>query len=330
MRRAALLLLATGLALAACGGQLAGSSADSHQIRIGFVPKSLNQEYWVNTEKGAEAGGKRVHAHVLTKAAQDDTQIMEQIDLVENLLAQKVNALVIAPADSALLQPVLDKAAKKMPVILFDSDIPGWKPKTAYVGTPNEVGGVKAGRYIAKLLHNKGTVAIISGIPGSEVGNQRVDGMKKGLKQGGGGVKVVKEVTGQFDRNQAIGAMEDILQSNPDVDAVFAANDQMALGAIQAIAAHKKTKQVKLIGFDGALEATQHILAGDMQATIAQDPYGMAEKGVEEAVAKLHGKPVKRNVNTGAKLITPQNAQKYFNQVRGKLGHTGRGLGASQ
>jgi ABC-type sugar transport system substrate-binding protein len=104
----------------------------------------------------------------------------------------------------------------------------------------------------------------------------------------------------------------------------------MALGAIQAIAAHKKTKQVKLIGFDGALEATQHILQGDMQATIAQDPYGMAEKGVEEAVAKLHGKSVKRNVNTGAKLITPQNAKQYFNQVRGKLGHTGRGLGASQ
>jgi ribose transport system substrate-binding protein len=120
-------------------------------------------------------------------------------------------------------------------------------------------------------------------------------------------VKVVKEITGQFDRNQAIGAME-----------------------IQAIAAHGKTKQVKLIGFDGALEATQHILQDDMQATIAQDPYGMAEKGVEEAVAKLHGKPVKRNINTGAKLIMPQNTRKYFNQVRGKLGHTGRGLGASQ
>jgi ribose transport system substrate-binding protein len=104
----------------------------------------------------------------------------------------------------------------------------------------------------------------------------------------------------------------------------------MALGAIQAIAAHKKTKQIKLIGFDGALEATQHILQGDMQATIAQDPYGMAEKGVEEAVAKLHGKHVKADVNTGARLITPKNAKKYFNEVRDKLGHTGRGLGASQ
>ncbi len=93
-----------------------------------------------------------------------------------------------------------------------------------------------------------------SGIPGSEVGIQRVDGVKKGLDKAGGGVEIVKEVTGQFDRNQAIGAMEDILQTDPDLDAVFAANDQMALGAIQAIAAHDKTEQIKLIGFDGALE----------------------------------------------------------------------------
>jgi ribose transport system substrate-binding protein len=317
VRRAAL-VIALALVAASCGD--AGDD-----VRIGFVPKSLNQEFWVNTKKGAEAAqGDGVK--VLTKAAGADTQIMEQIDLVENLLAQDVDALVVAPSDSNLLKPVLEKAADRMPVVLFDSDIPDWKPKTAYVGTENEVGGEKAGRYIAKLLKNDGTLAIISGIPGSEVGIQRVDGVKKGIEAGGGGVEIVKEVTGQFDRNQAIGAMEDILQTDPDLDAVFAANDQMALGAIQAIAAHDKTDQIKLIGFDGALEATQHILAGDMQATVAQDPYGMAKQGVEQALAKLRGKPVKRTIDTGAKLITPENAEEYFEEVRGKLGGTGRGL----
>jgi ribose transport system substrate-binding protein len=324
MRRAALLLALLAATQMSCGGQLGGGAPD--EVRVGFVPKSLNQEYWVNTQKGAEAAGREAGVKVLTKAAGADTQIMEQIDLVENLLAQDVDALVIAPSDSDLLKPVLEKAVDRMPVVLFDSDVPGWKPKTAYVGTENEVGGAKAGRYIAKLLKNRGTLAIIAGIPGSEVSIQRVDGVKKGVKEGGGGVEIVKEVTGQFDREQAVGAMEDILQTNPDVDAVFAANDQMALGAIQAITAHKKTDDIKLIGFDGALEATQHILAGDMQATIAQDPYGMAKIGVEEAVAKLHGKRVKRAVNTGAKLITPENARDYFEEVRDKLGGTGRGL----
>jgi len=317
-------IVALALGLGACGGQLAGDPGE--QRRVGFVPKSLNQEYWVNTQKGAEAGAKEADVKVLTKAAGDDTQIVEQIDLVENLLAQDVDALVIAPADSDLLKPVLEKAAKRIPVVLFDSDIPDWKPKTAYVGTENKVGGVRAGEYIAKLLKGKGTLAVISGIPGSQVGIERVDGVKEGLKKADARTKIVKEITGQFDREQAVGAMEDILQTNPDVDAVFAANDQMALGAIQAIAAHKKTDEIKLIGFDGALETTQAILAGDMQATIAQDPYGMAKVGVEEAIAKADGKPVKEKVDTGAKLITPENAKKYFEEVRGKLGGTGRGL----
>ncbi len=230
----------------------------------------------------------------MTHAAGDDTQIVEQIDIVENLLAQHVDALVIAPADSDLLKPVLEKAAKRDAGRALRLRHPDWKPKTAYVGTENKDGGVKAGEYIAKLLKKKGTLAIVSGIPGSQVGIDRVDGVKEGLKKAGAETKIVKEVTGQFDREQAVGAMEDILQTNPDVDAVFCANDQMALGAIQAIAAHKKTDQIKLIGFDGALEATQHILAGDMYATIAQDPYGMAKVGVEQALAKLEDKPSRR------------------------------------
>ena len=317
MRASALVALA--FLLASCGSK-------PEETRIGFVPKSLNQEYWVNTQKGAEAGAKQGKVKLLTHAAGDDTQIVEQIDIVENLIAQEVDALVIAPSDSDLLKPVLEKAAEKMPVVLFDSDIKDWKPKTAYVGTENKDGGIKAGEYIAKVLKKEGTLAIVSGIPGSQVGIDRVDGVKEGLKKAGAKTKIVKEVTGQFDREQAVGAMEDILQTNPDVDAVFAANDQMALGAIQAIDAHKKTDQIKLIGFDGALEATQHILAGDMYATIAQDPYGMAKVGVEEALKELDGKKVDKAVNTGAKLITPENARDYFEEVREKLGGTGRGL----
>src|SRR3954469_18788216 len=94
-----------GLLLAACGGRLAPDTGKG--MRIGFVPKSLNQEYWVNTRHGAEAGGRAAHAKVLTLAGQSDTHISEQIDIVENLLAEKVDALVIAPSDSDLLQPVL-------------------------------------------------------------------------------------------------------------------------------------------------------------------------------------------------------------------------------
>jgi ribose transport system substrate-binding protein len=306
-------LLAALTLVAACGGK-------PDETRVGFVPKSLNQEYWVNTQKGAEAGARAGKVKLLTHAAGDDTQIVEQIDIVENLIAQDVDALVIAPSDSDLLKPVLEKAAEKMPVVLFDSDIKDWKPKTAYVGTENKDGGIKAGEYIAKLLEKEGTLAIVSGIPGSQVGIDRVDGVKEGLKKAGAKTKIVKEVTGQFDREQAVGAMEDILQTNPHVSAVFCANDQMALGALQTLAARHLTSKIKLVGFDGAIEATQAIIAKQMYATVAQDPVGRAQIGVEEAVRAVKHERVKRSVNTGNPLVTQRNAKAYLAKVEKKLG----------
>jgi ribose transport system substrate-binding protein len=308
-------LIAVVISLGACGGELS-PNADKG-VRIGFVPKSLNQEYWVNTRHGAEVGGRQAHVKVLTQAGQDDTQILEQINIVQNLMAEKVDALVIAPDDSALLLPILQKAARKIPVVLFDSDIAGWKSKTAYVGTRNYAGGVLMGKYLAKKIRG-GTLAIITGIPGSQVGIDRVNGVMAGIK--GAGIKVVKQVNGNFDRQQSVGAMEDILQTNPRVSAVFCANDQEALGALQSLVARKLTAKVKLVGFDGALEATQAIIAKQMYATVAQAPYDMGRIAVEEAAAAIHHRKVKRDVNTGAQLITQQNAQAYFNRVQKKLG----------
>lgn len=318
MRRAvATMLLVGGCLLAGCGGQLS-PNADKG-VRVGFVPKALNQEYWVNTRHGADAGGAKVHAKVLTEAGLSDTQIAQQIDIVQNMIAQKVSALVIAPTDSDLLQPVLDQAVHKgIHVVLFDSPIPGWKPQTGFVGTANRDGGEKMGRYLRKVIPH-GTLAIIRGIAGSQVDIDRVDGVKAGIK--GSGIKVVKEVAANFDREQAVSAMEDILQTNPHVSAVFCANDQMALGALQSLEANKATGRIKLVGFDGAIEATQQIIARKMFATIAQDPYGMAKIAVQEAVAKSKGEKVPKSVNTGDPLVTQQNAKAYFKTAEKKLGN---------
>jgi ribose transport system substrate-binding protein len=311
------LLLSASCLLAGCGGQLS-PNADKG-VRIGFIPKALNQEYWVNTAHGADAGGTAAHVKVLTEAGEADTQVAEQINIVQNMIAQKVSGLVIAPTDSDLLQPVLQQAVDKgIPVVLFDSPMPGWKPQTGFVGTANRDGGVKMGRYLRKVIKH-GTLAIIRGIPGSQVDIDRVDGVKAGIK--GSGIKVVKEVAANFDREQAVGAMEDILQTNPHVSAVFCANDQMALGALQSLEANKATGRIKLVGFDGAIEATQQIIAHKMFATIAQDPYGMAKIAVQEAVAKSEGKRVKKNVNTGDPLVTQQNAKAYFKTAERKLGN---------
>jgi len=214
---------------------------------------------------------------------------------------------------------VLTRAAKEIPVVLFDSDIPDWKPSTAYVGTENVIGGRLAGKYIAEEAGSEpATLAIVSGIPGSQVGIERVDGLKEGLK--GSKVEIVKDVAGNFDREQSVGATEDILQTDADVDFIFTANDQMALGAVQAIDARDLTDKVRLVGFDGAIEAAQQIIGGGMQATVAQAPFDMGSIAIETAVRKRKGEAVKRKVDTGAVLITERNAERYLRSVQAKQG----------
>ena len=118
--------------------------------------------------------------------------------------------------------------------------------------------------------------------------------------------------------------MEDILQTNPKIDAVFCAKTRRRW-ARSSRSRRGLQKQILLVGFDGALEATQKIIAGDMDATVAQAPYDMGRIGVQTAINELKEKRVKKSVNTGAKLVEPGNVKKYFAEVREKLGGTGRG-----
>ena len=132
------------LVATACGGQLAPSYLTG-AMKIGFVPKTLDQEFWVTTEQGARAGGRREDATVLVQAPTGELAVDEQIAIVENLLTQNIDALVIAPSDSILMKPVLTRASEEVPVILVDTDIPGWKEKDTYIGSDNFAAGSRGG-----------------------------------------------------------------------------------------------------------------------------------------------------------------------------------------
>jgi ribose transport system substrate-binding protein len=304
------------LLLTACGGHLAPAAAQ-RELKIGYVPKTLDQEFWVTTEKGSLAGGRDDDAEVLVQAPTSETAVDEQIAIIENLLVQEVDALIAAPADSVLLEPVLTRASEEVPVVLLDTDMPDWEGKTSYVGSDNFAAGLRAGEYIKEQLKGSGTVGIVAGIPGSVPGDQREAGMREGIK--GTDIEVVQEIAADFNRLQAVGAMEDILQNHPDVDAVFATNDQMALGAIEALQTRGR-EDALLVGVDGAVEATQAIIGGDMDASVAQNPYEMGQVSVETAVKAVNDEPVKERINTGLTLITEENAKEYLKTAEDRLG----------
>lgn len=322
---ALVLLLAVLLLPAACRGALAPESEQEQAKRttVGFVPKALNQEFWITSKAGATDADKQMSdVEVLVDAGSSELAIDEQIAVVEDMLTKQVDALAVAPTAPDQLKPVLQRASEQIPVLVVDSDIPSWDGKTTYIGTDNVEGGRVAGEYIIDQMKGSGTLALINGVPGATSGEDRIAGVKKAVK--GTDIEVVAEVAADFDRAKGVSAMEDILQNNPDVNAVFAANDQMALGALEALKSRGKTQDILLVGYDGTEEATEVILKDQgIVATVAQDPYEMGKVGVEEAVAAAKGQSVKKTINTGVTLVTAKNAKSYLKEYRERLGESG-------
>ncbi len=315
------LLLGVMLLLTACRGALAPESEQKQArgMTVGFVPKALNQEFWITSKAGAtDADEQMSDVEVLVDAGSSELAIDEQIAVVEDLLTKQVDALAVAPTAPDQLKPVLERASKQVPVLLVDTDIPSWDGKTTYIGTDNFKGGQVAGEYIIDQMKGSGSLALINGVPGATSGEDRIAGVRDAVK--GTGIEVVAEVAADFDRAEGVSAMEDILQNNPDVNAVFAANDQMALGALEAIKSRGKTEDILLVGYDGTAEATEVIIKDQgIAATVAQDPYEMGKVGVEEAVAAAKGQSVKKTIDTGVTLVTAKNAESYLKEYKARL-----------
>ncbi len=315
------LLLGVMLLLTACRGALAPES-EQQQARgmtVGFVPKALNQEFWITSKAGAtDADEQMSDGEVLVDAGSSELAIDEQIAVVEDMLTKQVDALAVAPTAPDQLKPVLERASKQVPVLLVDTDIPSWDGKTTYIGTDNFKGGQVAGEYIIDQMKSSGSLALINGVPGATSGEDRIAGVRDAVK--GTDIEVVAEVAADFDRAEGVSAMEDILQNNPNVNAVFAANDQMALGALEAIKSRGKTEDILLVGYDGTAEATEVIIKDQgIAATVAQDPYEMGKVGVEEAVAAAKGQSVKKTIDTGVTLVTAKNAESYLKEYKARL-----------
>lgn len=315
------LLLGVMLLLTACRGALAPESEQKQArgMTVGFVPKALNQEFWITSKAGAtDADEQMSDVEVLVDAGSSELAIDEQIAVVEDMLTKQVDALAVAPTAPDQLKPVLERASKQVPVLLVDTDIPSWDGKTTYIGTDNFKGGQVAGEYIIDQMKGSGSLALINGVPGATSGEDRIAGVRDAVK--GTDIEVVAEVAADFDRAEGVSAMEDILQNNPDVNAVFAANDQMALGALEAIKSRGKTEDILLVGYDGTAEATEVIIKDQgIAATVAQDPYEMGKVGVEEAVAAAKGQSVKKTIDTGVTLVTAKNAESYLKEYKARL-----------
>lgn len=277
---------------------------------IAFVPKAMDSEFWLTMRAGAEKALEGRDDVVLSVLAPDrEINVDQQVSILEDQIQRGARALVVAPAGSAQVTPVLQNAiGRGIPVVLVDSDapVPG---KSAYAGTDNRAGGTLAGRHVIEKL-GTGKIALISGVPGNQSQDDRAAGFLETIAAVPG-LQVVARQPANSERSLGLTVMENILTAHPDIKAVFATNDQMALGAVEAIMTRAPNAGIVVVGFDATAEAVQAILEGRMSASVAQRPFEMGRRGVEAALALIDGRTVEPRIDTGTELVTAANAQGY-------------------
>jgi ribose transport system substrate-binding protein len=309
MRNILLVLTALGLLgfLTSCNR---GKQADDGRPTVALVLKTLNNPYFIDMEKGAQEAADRLNINLLVQAADRELDVERQMQICENLIQRKVDALCVTPSGTREIIPAIVKAnASGIPVIIVDTqaDLEALAQsggKTAsFIGSDNYDGGKIAGAFLADQLGGKGKVAILEGIPGHETADSRRQGFLDAIASSPG-IEVVTSQPANWERDQGFNVFQNMLQAHSDITGLFAASDLMALGAMEAIAAAGKTGSITIVGFDALDEAREAIEKGTMAGTIAQHPDEMGKAAIENAYKLLQGESIPEHIAVSIELVT--------------------------
>ena len=279
---------------------------------VALIMKTLNNPFFIEMQKGAEEAAERLSVNLIVQAAEREVDVEKQMQIIENLIQRKVDVICVSPSGSKEIVPAIVKANKaNIPVIIVDTRVDAEALQeagariAAFIGSDNVEGGRIAGEYIVKKLGGQGKVAVLEGIPGHETGDARLKGFHQAVDHESG-IEIVVSQTANWERDQGFNVFQNILQSNPEVQALFACNDMMALGAIEAIAAARKTGEIIVVGFDAVEDARESIQKGEMEGSIAQYPSAMGKLAVETAVDIINSQTVSEFISTKIELITKE------------------------
>jgi ribose transport system substrate-binding protein len=277
----------------------ADSKAAAGKMTIGLSVSTLNNPFFVTLKDGADKAAKEAGATLVVVDAQNDTA--KQISGIEDLIQKKVSVILINPTDSDAIVTAVQSANKaNIPVITVDRAANGGTVVT-HIASDNVKGGKMAGDFILKTLGDKGNLVELQGIAGTSAARDRGKGFHDAV-DGKAGVKVTASQPADFDRAKGLSVMENILQGNKDIQAVFAHNDEMALGALQAI--QSSGKNIAVVGFDATDDAVKAVNDGKLAATVAQKPASIGDTAVKTALKVLKGEQVEKFIPVDLELIT--------------------------
>lgn len=305
-------LIGAGLLLSGCGESESPDRGDADKPRIALIMKSLANEFFVTMAEGAE---EHHEAHegeyqLIINGIKNESDLSQQVALVEQMIAMGVDAIVIAPADSRALVPVLKKAKQQgIVVVNIDNKLDEETLQEAgidvpFVGPDNREGARMVGEALAKELEPGDPVAILEGIPTAFNAQQRRRGFEEAMAEAG--MNIVGVQSAHWEQAPAINISAALLREHPELKAILASNDNMALGAATAVKQAGKDKQVMIVGFDNIEAVREMIRAGRVLATADQHADQLAVHGIEYALQILNGETTPEDRQTPVDLITAE------------------------
>ena len=294
------------LILAAC--LLAVSAAGAAERTFAVVYPIINP-FFEGTSLGAEAEARELGVEVLIKGP-DRFDVQQQIEIVENLIAMKVDGFGIGPTDSKALTPLLNRAMDNgIKVVTFDTDAPQSK-RLGYIGTDNVRAGEHMGEALAKALGGKGKVLVSQGISSQLNLVQRLEGVQKVLKEKYPGIQIVDVQSGQGDPNKTLSNIEDMVSAHPDFNALIGMDSYAGPAMVTAWKA-KGLKQIA-ITFDDLPEVIKGVRDGQIYSAIVQRQYAWGVNVVNQLNMACDGKPIPTYSDTGTLEITRDNVDQHY------------------
>ena len=294
------------LILSACAPQATPTpapetQAPAEEITLGLVLSTLNNPFFVTLRDGAQKAADEAGVELIVVDAQDDSAKMTAG--IEDLISKKVSALLINPTDADAVVPAIQKANEAgIPVFTVDRGANGGTV-VSHIASDNVAGGKMAAEFLCQAIGGKGNVVELQGIAGTSAARDRGQGFNEYMSINCKDAKIVAQQTANFNRDEGLKVFENILQAQPEIAAVFAHNDEMILGAIQAAEAAGRTGII-FVGFDAIDDALQAIQDGKLAATVAQQPALMGQLAVETAIKYLNGESVEAYIPVELSLVT--------------------------
>jgi ribose transport system substrate-binding protein len=284
----------------------AGASAcrRSTRRRVAVIPKSTAHIFWVSVHAGALEAGREFGFDILWNGAPTETEFSRQIQIVDAMVAQRVDGIAVAASDRKALVGSIDRAmAAGIPVTIFDSGLDS-DNYTSFVATDNYEAGRLGARKLAGLLGGQGAVAVVMHAPGSQSTMDRERGFRDLLAAEFPGVRIVAEQFAMGDRARARAAAENMLAAHSKLDGFFASTEPASAGISLALKSRGVSGKVRFVGFDFSDAMVDDLRAGVMDAMVVQNPYQLGYEAVRTLHEKLSGREPAKRVDLPARAVT--------------------------